>query len=245
MMFFSTYSQSEEIIQISNGEWPPYTSEKLRDFGLYSHIVSKAFALENISVEYRFFPWARSYRYVEKGVFDASLTWAPTPDKKKQVIFSDPVFMHKKVFFHLKSTSFDWKTINDLKAFSIGATSDYTYGSEFDTFAKEGSLQVEYVSNDIQNFRRLLSNRIQIFPSDIDVGFDLINTYFTPEQAELFTYHPLPVQETYTCVIFTKKNPQRSYYLMTKFNEGLKKLKQSGKYNEMIKRSHAGEYILH
>ncbi|MCP4355461.1 MAG: amino acid ABC transporter substrate-binding protein, partial [Proteobacteria bacterium] len=66
-----------------------FTSQKLKKFGVYSDIVSKAFALEGIKVEYKFFPWARSYYTVKIGTMDGSLTWAPTEEKKRDVIFSD------------------------------------------------------------------------------------------------------------------------------------------------------------
>lgn len=121
----TTISHAEEVVKLTNGEWPPFTSKDLKHYGVYSHIVSEAFALEGVTVEYGFFPWARGYNYVKEGNWDGSVTWAPTPDKEKDVWFSDQVFLHTKVFFHLKSFPFDWNTIEDLKGLQIGTTREY------------------------------------------------------------------------------------------------------------------------
>ncbi len=232
-----------EKVRLANGEWPPFTSEKLNHYGVYSHIVTEAFALEGFEVEYQFFPWARSYHNVKEGTWDGSLTWAPTPDKKKYVFFSDPVFFHKKVIFHLKSFPFDWRTIADLKVFKIGAIREYTYGEEFDRAARSGKIHVEYTTGEIQNLKKLLTHRIHIFPSDIDAGYDLIRTHFTPEEAGLFTHHEKPIQEVYTCVIFTKKNPAKGRELLLIFNRGLEKLRESGLYAKLLEASQRGECI--
>lgn len=235
-------SQAEDVVRLTNGEWPPFTSQNLKHYGVYSHIVSEAFALEGMTVKYEFFPWKRSYVYTKDGDWDGSLTWAPTPEKKREVFFSDPVFQHTKVFFHLKNFSFDWNTIDDLKGISIGATALYTYGDEFDQAVKNGRIEVEYATTDMTSLKKLLERRIQIFPSDIRVGYDLLNTNFTSEEASLFMHHPKPIQETFTCVIFTKKNPEKSRRLMEIFNRGLRKLKENGTYDKLLKASLRGEY---
>lgn len=235
-------SQAEEVVRLANGEWPPFTSEQLKHDGVYSHIVSEAFALEGVKVEYGFFPWKRSYIYTQEGDWDGSLTWARTPDKEQEVFFSDSVFHHTKVFFHLKDVPFDWNSIEDLKGFTIGVANEYTYGDEFDQAVKDGILTVESVPRDLQNIHKLLAGRFDIFPSDIDVVYELLQTNFSSEDIARVTHHPKPIQETGTCVIFTKVPPERSQHLLELFNSGLKKLKESGRYDQMLEASRRGEY---
>ncbi|UPW17477.1 transporter substrate-binding domain-containing protein [Agarivorans sp. TSD2052] len=227
-------AQSSEIITLTNGEWPPFTSQSLPHQGFYSEIVRQAFALEGYQVQYEFLPWARAYMYVEQGQADGSLTWAKTPAKGQQVLFSDPVFWHNKVIFHLKSAPFDWQTVSDFKGLKIGASEQYTYGYEFDLAAEKGEIDVEYVSSDLLNLKKMLINRIRLFPSDVHVGHQLIKQHFSAEQAALFTHHPKPIQQTYTHVIFSKHQPSRSEQLLAAFNRGLKKLKESGAYQDII-----------
>nr|WP_269783403.1 transporter substrate-binding domain-containing protein [Marinibactrum halimedae] len=210
---------------MANGEWPPYTSEKLTYYGIYSHIVSEAFAMEGIEVKYQFTPWARGYNDVKSGVIDGSITWAKTPEKETEVIFSDPVFIHQKVIFHLTSLDFNWETIEDLKGLSIGATREYTYGHEFDFATKQKMLHVEFTQTDLQSMKKLLASRIDLFPADINVGYNLLHTHFNRQAISLVTHHNRSIQEVYTHVIFSKKNPERSTRLAITFNNGLRKLK--------------------
>jgi polar amino acid transport system substrate-binding protein len=242
LLGLATMGIAEEEIRLTNGEWPPFTSKTLKHYGVYSHIVSEAFALEGVKVEYGFFPWPRAYHYVKKGEWDGSVTWAPTLEKEKDVWFSDPVFYHTKVFFHRKQFSFDWNTLQDLKDLPIGATAQYTYGHEFDQAAKDGTLIVDYATRDIQNFRKLLAGRFLLFASDIDVGYDLLKKYFSPEESVLVTHHAKPIQQTGTCVIFNKGAPDKSQRLLGLFNRGLKKLRQNGAYDQMLDASRRGAY---
>ncbi len=79
---FSTALYAETTIRITNGEWEPYLSEHCYKYGLASHIVSEAFRLEGINVEWGFFPWKRSYEWAKDGSWDASAVWWPTKEAK-------------------------------------------------------------------------------------------------------------------------------------------------------------------
>lgn len=234
---------AEEVVRLTNGEWVPYTSKQLKHYGVFSHIVTEAFAQEGITVEYKFFPWKRGYVSAAKGHFDGSVTWAPTSERKKDFYFTDPVTYNQKVFFHLKSYAFDWEHIDDLKGLKIGGTAQYTYGAAFDQAAKTEKIQVQYVTSDKQNVKKLLMQRIHIFPMEIEVGYHLIRSILTPEEAQLITHHPKPVQQTPICVVISKKlADNQSQRLVNLFNKGLTKLKESGKYDQYMEASRRGEY---
>lgn len=61
---------------------------------------------------------------------------------------SEPVIVVEKALFHLKSTPFDWKTIDDLNHWRVGGTAGYAYGVEWDQAVKEGRLKVSEVRLD-------------------------------------------------------------------------------------------------
>ena len=239
---FSSVIYAEEIT-LTNGEWPPYTSKKLYKYGVFSHLVERAFELEGVTVKWKFFPWKRSYFLAKKGTYEGSVTWAPTPDRKKDLLFSDAVTMNKKVFFHLKSYPFDWKSYDDLKKLKIGGTQGYTYGIEFDKAAKEGKIKVEFVQEDILNVNKLLKKRIHIFPMEIEVGYNLINKNYPVIGQNTFTHHPKIMMETPICTGFSKATPEKSKRLIKLLNSGLKRMKKSGEYKRLIQASRRGEYV--
>ncbi|WP_431685636.1 substrate-binding periplasmic protein [Hahella sp. NBU794] len=238
-------SGADKTVTLTNGEWSPYTSETLRHGGVFTHIVTEAFALSEYKVEYQYHPWKRSYQLAQEGKADGSLTWAPTPERERDFIFSDAVTYNKKVIFHLKSFDFDWKNIDDLVGLRIGGTDGYTYGEAFDNAARAGRISVEYVVSDKLNIRKLLAGRIQIFPMEIEVGYSLISQELSPVQTLLITNHHRPIMETPICVAISRKiDPDRAKLILKALNDGLESLRNSGRYEEMLWQSRIGKYRL-
>lgn len=244
LLLASAFNVQAETVRLTNGEWAPYVSKNLQHYGVFSHIVTEAFALEGITVEYGFYPWKRGYKAAADGDYDGSLTWAPTPEREKDFYFSEPVTYNKKVFFHLKSRPFTWDSFADLKGLNIGTTAQYTYGDEFDNAAKNKLISAFPVNNDQQNVKKLLAERIDIFPMEIEVGYGLIHSELAPAQAALITNHPKPVTETPICIVISRKIPaERASKLLAAFNRGLAKLKESGQYEQLIWNSRQGQYL--
>lgn len=233
LLSISIKGLAEEIITITNGEWLPYHSKKLPHFGPGSRIVTEAFALEGVKVEWGFFPWARGYKSVANGTWDASIGWVQTPEREKEVDFSDAVYGGTWVFFHLKSYSFDWETVKDLKGIKIGSTIGYSYGEAFDQARKLSELEVDEVPKDFQNFNKLLRGRIQVFPFALDAGYSTLREKLTSEEVQLITHHPTPVNVKSYHLVFSKKNEKNKHLLML-FNRGLKRLKESGVVDQYL-----------
>ena len=167
----STGIFAEETIRITIGEWAPFLSKDLKHYGLAARIVTESFALEGVKVEYGFFPWARSKFFAQEGEWDGSAVWMHNSERAKDFLFSDSVVEVKNIFFHLKSYSFDWNTIDDLKGIPIGGTIEYSYGEEFQNAEKTGEIEVQRAPSDEINFRKLLAGRIKIFPCVLDNSY--------------------------------------------------------------------------
>lgn len=229
-------------IVIANGEWPPFISEHLKHYGAICHIISDAFASENVQVIYKWAPWKRAFIQTREGEYDATAGWMMTPERKQIFYYSDVIMESQKVFFHLKSNPFDWNEIKDLKDLRIGTVLGYTYGAEFDQTIKDKVLSVEETTAEIHNFRKLIAGRLDIYPQELEVGYGRIKLDFPPEQAKLFTHHPKPLAPTTHYLLFTKKN-QKNRLLLERFDRGLRKLKESGKVDEYIEAAQQGDYL--
>jgi polar amino acid transport system substrate-binding protein len=228
-----------ETIRITNGEWPPFTSENLPDKGPLSRIVTEAFALEGITVEYGYFPWKRAYDYAKSGKWDGSVGWAPTPKHIQDFHMSTPVITVDKALFHLKNIPFDWTTIDDLKGWKVGGTAGYSYGDDWDKAVKDGRLKVEEVTTDEQNLRKLLLRRVDIVAMEVDVANYLIRAHLSPEEAAMITQHPRLVMQTPICLALSRQSA-RSADLLTRFNRGLRRLTESGAYERSLQELHTG-----
>lgn len=226
-------SFATETIRITTGEYPPYLSEKLKHNGVGLRIIREAFALEGVTVEYGFFPWKRSYKLAKDGEWDASATWGKNSDRDEFFYYSDPLYPAIAAFFHLKSYQFDWSTLDDLKGLSIGATETYAYTPEFLQAITEQNLKIELIHSDELNLKKLLKGRIKVFPLNIDVADALLSNKFTQQERDAITYHPLPLYNINAHLVFSKKikkNPK----MIELFNNGLKRLKESGKFDQYL-----------
>ncbi|MBF0099898.1 MAG: transporter substrate-binding domain-containing protein [Desulfobacterales bacterium] len=232
---------TQDVIRLTNGEWPPYTSENLKDFGIFSHIVTEVFALEKINVEYGFYPWKRAYEYAKSGSWEGSVCWYWSEERSKDVYFSDPVMNGDEMFFYLKDHPFEWKTIEDLKGKQIGAVIGYFAGEEFQKAEQSGLITVERIATDVQNFKKLLSGRLDIMVMNLYVGYDLIRKHFSPQEAEKVTHHPQAINTGALHLILSKQNLKNSARVVA-FNRGLAKLKTSGKIDHYLQDVIKGGY---
>ncbi len=243
LFLFLLFSQgvAEESIRVATGEWKPYASKSLKHYGVCTHIITEAFALEGVKVEISFFPPPRAEAYAKIGKWDAVATFVSTPERKKVFYLSNVAYSSERVFFHLKSYSFDWDTIDDLKGIDIGATIGYKYSSMFENAEKDGKITVHRVPKNVQNFRMMLSGRIKIFPFTREAGYFLLREQFGSDQAVKITHHPKVLHKADYHVGFPKIS-KRSQRLVELFNKGLKQLKKSGRYDQMFNDSRNGEY---
>lgn len=222
-----------ETIRITNGEWPPFTSERLAHGGPLSRIVAEAFALEGVTVEYGYFPWKRSYEYAKSGRWDGSIGWEPNPRHLRDFVMSKPVILVDKALYHRKSTPFDWNDIDDLAPWRVGATAGYSYGEQWDQALRSGRLKVEEVALDEQNFKKLLMNRIDVVAMETAVADHLLRTRLSPEEASLVSRHPRSLAQMSICLSLSRRLEQ-SPRLLERFNRGLQRLKDSGRYDAYL-----------
>lgn len=234
---------AEEAVNITTGEWVPYSSKELKHNGVVCRVTTEAFAMEGIKVKWSFYPWKRAYEVAKRGKnFDGSIFWYYNEDRAKHFVYSSQIATQSNVFFHLKDYKFNWSAVDDLKDIPIGLTLGYSYGEEFDAANKSGILKTQEVAQDEINFKKLFGGRIKLFPMQMDIGYDLLHRKFTPEQIESLTYHPKFLNNDPVYLIITKKN-QRAEHLVKLFDQGLKKLKESGKYEQYFEEVAQGYYL--
>ncbi len=236
-----TAAQTSKTIRLTNGEWPPFLSERAPHHGFASHIVTEAFALVGVEVEYSFFPWKRSFKLAKEGTWDGSVVWRDSDERREHFLYSDAVVPSKFVFFHLKGSDFDWNSYEDLRGTRIGGTAEYAYGDEFDAAEKAGIIKTNRAPSDEIGLKKLLKGRTEAFPGEVMVTYAQIRDTFSQEDAALFTHHPKAINEDPMYLLLGKKVAGNEA-MRDLFNEGLKRLKESGRYDQIIADALAGKY---
>jgi len=244
LLLFSLNLLAKEVVTVGSGEWIPLTGEEIRHGGFCGHVVSEAFKLAGYEVQFNYAPWKRVLSRLKQGDDDASLCWIKNAERENLFLYSDPIMVQKKVFFHRKDFNFDWKTVDDLGQYNIGSVRGWSLGEEFDKAQKEGRINVSFTNSDVQNFKKLLLGRIDLYPSELVVGYTTMQKVATEASMHLITNHPRPIIKSNYYLILSKKIPKpRLDKLVKDFNKGLKLLKDSGQYEKMEEAIIDGYYI--
>lgn len=222
-------------IQISAGEWPPFLSESLPNKGIIANLISEVFHDAGYQVEFNFLPWVRAYQVTAQGEYSATSIWMYKKDRTEDFLYSDPVLNEKFVFFHLRDTPFDWSSMNDLSGKLIGGVLGYSYGPEFDKALEEGVFKQIRLPTVEQNLRMLAAGRTDIYAEEMSVAnYTLLNS--APELTDLITYHPKPILENQSFLLFPKQDPN-SQALLDAFNHHLQEFKLDGRYDSYFTKS--------
>lgn len=239
---FTPNAPAQDSLTLTNGEWPPYFSESFKYGGVGSLICTEAFALEGIDINYEYLPWKRGLEMTRNGKYIGTVGWRKDPERDEDFLYSDPIFTVNSVFFHRQGSHFDWKTLDDIGHMKIGVTLGYTYINLLRPAVSRKGGKLDMATSDILSLQKLAAGRIDLFPCAEAVGYYLLRTKFLPGVADQITHHPKPILEGQIHLLISKK-AANGQELIDKFNQGLKKLRESGKYEQYITQSLMGEYL--
>lgn len=246
LLFSVNLLVAKESIYLTNGEWPPYLSEKLPHYGFASHIVSEAFKAVGVEVEYGFFPWKRSYEYAKNGVdeveqtWHGTIVWVYTDERAKYFNYSDIAIKDSEVLFHLRDKPLKWKSIQDLKGVIIGGTLHTTYPT-FEKAEKDGILKISRAGGYDILFKRLLQKRIDAVPQVRAVGSFFLDNSLSKDEREKIAYSPTVIQNREYHLILSKNIKENEKFLKL-FNRGLKIIKDNGTYKKLLEALENGNY---
>lgn len=238
----STFASVQaETLKLTNGEWPPFLSEKYKHYGLASHIVSEAMKQQGVSVEYGFFPWKRALTLAEKGSeWHGSVVWGEKDERKVKFLYSEPVIVLNDVFFYPKDKPIKWEKLEDLKGIRIGASIGYSYGAEFDNFEKDKTLNIIRAKDEVINLKKISDGKLEAFPCTLEVCIEILNTQLTDIKDKV-GYTDKELRSTSYHLLVSKSAPNAEA-MIDKFNKGLAAIKESGQYDEFIKSNLSGGY---
>lgn len=231
-LIFGGHLQAESI-RLTNGEWSPYLGQNLPHHGVASRIVEEAFALQGVQVQWEFYPWARALRSAEQGKSDGAAVWLRSPEREQAFFISAPVVDSSYFLFHRKDQPFDWQQVSDLQGKRVGGAIDYDYGQAFQQAEKSGQLQVKRLSNEEQGLRMVLAGRLDAFPMDKVVAFDLLHSHFSAAERRQLSFHPLPLRSDSLHLLLSRQVPGNETMLQ-RFNQGLQQLRDSGKVSQYL-----------
>ncbi|MCP4021889.1 MAG: transporter substrate-binding domain-containing protein [Desulfobacteraceae bacterium] len=206
--------------------------------GVGTRIIKEAFELVDINIEYKFHPWKRCVKMIEKGKIDGTFLSARSPEREKFADYSDVILTGGVALFHLKGNEFEWQSFNDLKGKKIGGVLGSDYGEKCKNAEDSGIINLHRVKKEKMLITMLLKDRLQLILLEVENGYDNIHSNFKSEASKIS--HNPKLASGYTLHLIVPKTNKKN--LIDKFNKGLNLLKESGKYDQYIEESRQGQY---
>jgi len=107
-------------------------------------------------------PWKRVLLNLEQGKIDIMSGLYVTEERKKFAEFTEPFVEDRVSIFVWHERKFGFETWDDLKGKRFGDILGATRGRKFDEWRKKYA-KIEYVSDNLKNFRKLELDRIDCF----------------------------------------------------------------------------------
>ncbi len=234
----SAQAAQNRTIKIATLEWPPYSSEKLKEGGYSMAIIKRIFEEAGYKVEMKYMPWARVLSEVEKGSLDVAACAYPSEERKQKYFMSNPFVKAPLGFFKLKDKTINYQKIEDLKPYKIGTVRGYVNSEEFD---KADYIKKEAVDKDEQNYTKLIAGRIDLAVGDRANGFAIINKLIQDEkdpkkkeQLKNIEFVNPPLVD-YTLHVLGSRAVKDGETIVKDFNKALEKLEKSGEIKNIEK----------
>ena len=169
---------AERVVTMASDPWPPFVEGNLGESahsGIATVIHQEIFSrIEDVEVSIPLIPWKRVLREVEQGSYDGIPMLLKTPEREAYLAYSEPFMVGRNLLWSVadaQGQAFEWDSIDDLRGKRIGIVMDYSYGEQFDTLFREGTLDSVQARNADNLFKLLANGRVELVLASEAVGF--------------------------------------------------------------------------
>lgn len=168
LVFLAVPSGHAATITVVTEEYPPYNfTENGVIKGCSTEIVKEVLKRADISYTLDSFPWARSYNTAL--VAPDVLIYSIGRSEKRETLFKwiDVVAPYDIYLYKLKRrTDIKIASLDEAKHYRIGAVRDDVRAQFLEKNSFEQGKNLDLVTQDIQNIRKMMLDRIDLFPID-------------------------------------------------------------------------------
>jgi len=234
-LYASAVSAEGAKLTFAIGEWPPYTGEKIPNFGMVTEIVTAACKAVGLKAEYEFFPWKRAEKNVSIGTYLGTFPYKETKEREGRYLFSETLFSSSFgiLMTRKKKTSggFKYSKVDDFKNHTVGIVT----GTDAIRLPLEKiGVLIEEVPGVEQNLQKLKYGRIDFYIDDKAVISQALNQGYTAEQVAEFAFSENDFGGKNDFKIMISLKYPNSKELTERINEGLRKIKETGEYTKIL-----------
>lgn len=145
--------------------------------------------------------------------------WQQIPKAKSEIIVSDSIWLKSIIIFTRKGSQAITQ-LSDLEGLTIGAVRGYSYGQA----ESNKNIKIQYVNNEMQNIKKLLSGRIDAIIGDNASTVSAIQNSNEEQNISFNLHQPIDILE----VFYIFQNTTQGHKVRNKINNAIQSLKQEG-----------------
>jgi len=216
------------LILGAEDSWPPY-SDKLGQ-GISTNIVKAAFAKSGLETQVVVRPYARVLQDVKAGALDAGYNVTRQQNTEQDFIFGkEPILQASAYWYFRTDTPPPATTITKLPdGYKVGGIIGYEYGDTYET--ERHRFKEVRVPRQAQLIKMLQQGRVDaalMFEEEANQTLKEMGLSNNAIQKGMFNH----TSDIY--LAFSRKKPH-SQELAQKFDQGIKKLKETGEYKQLL-----------
>lgn len=233
-LVFSTFSHAKSITIVAD-EWLPYNGKPDSSKPGYGIEIAKAiFHPEQIEVKYRTMPWSRAIDGARQGLFTAII--GAYREEAPDFIFPEHEFgLSSNGLYALRALKIDYRGTHSLLDHRIGVIKGYSYGDAVDSFIRNNPKGI-HIGTGTQplatNIRLLMSGRVDLLIEDQNVLRQAAQEIRVLSQIRKVT----TLGKGNSVYVAFSPAIAESEQLAQLFDQGMQKLKASGKLNQILNR---------
>ena len=230
----SMFVHAGPVQLVTGDDYAPYADSKLREGGLTTELVKKAFTemKQEIKIEWR--PWARGLAETKDGTFAATFPYLRTAEREKDFDYSSPVNTIQDRAFVKKGNEkkFDFKNIASLAGTTYCLPLGWAPVKILDEMLKNGKLKKSNPKDISTCVKMVATDRADFYITDEFQGKAAMKTADIEAGMIVLADAP-PLTETTLHLIVGKSSPGGKE-LIANFDKAMATLRKNGVYDKVI-----------
>ena len=219
---------------VSGPDYFPFSDPSLPSGGLTGALVQAAFAATDTPVEpVQFEPWKRGYADALAGVFDATYPYIRSAPRESEMLYSDAIYDIVSVALFRADSGRDYAAPDNLRGLTLCLPIGYAPAPPLVSLIDAGAIEVQRPSTSDLCLRELAEGRVDVFVSSTDLIEQRVAALFGPSAPFARGHVPVVRQSLY---LIAPRAGASSVELIHRFNEGLARIRRSGRYDEIVQR---------
>jgi polar amino acid transport system substrate-binding protein len=223
---------AEPVPIVTGNDYEPFSGEELRNGGITTWIVKEALEQVGMDARIAFQPWKRGYQETLSNHFAATFPYVPTEERQRDMAYSDPILTIVMNIYSAPSATVDYRNTQSLAGHTLCSPIGFALPASIEALIASGDLKKVEPTRLPQCIDMILAGRADVLLCD-----EFTFAGAAPKaQTKGSTLRPVGVPvDTWTLHLIAAKSTTGTPPILEAFNRGLAKLKQSGRYDQIMK----------